>query len=71
MLLNKPEPEASGSVSNEMADLKDNGVGFDLERLTTGFGLQGMIERVQLLGGTLDIQTAIAQGTQIYVVLPP
>ena len=52
-------------------DLKDNGVGFDLEKRHTGFGIQGMVERVQLLGGNLKIETAPAHGTQIQVILPP
>ena len=51
--------------------LKDNGVGFDPKELHTGFGIQGMMERVQLLGGNLEIKTACAQGTQIQVILPP
>lgn len=51
-------------------DIKDNGIGFDLEKMHTGFGIQGMLERVQLLGGKLEIKTAIAQGTQIQVILP-
>ncbi|WP_216594183.1 sensor histidine kinase [Synechococcus sp. PCC 6312] len=51
-------------------ELKDNGIGFDLAAIHPGFGLQGMIERVQLLGGQLDIQTAYAQGTQIHITLP-
>ena len=37
---------------------------------TPGFGLQGMIERVQLLGGQFDLQTEIAQGTRIHITLP-
>jgi signal transduction histidine kinase len=51
-------------------DLVDNGVGFDTSTHKPGFGIQGMIERVQLLGGQFDIQTATAQGTQIHIKLP-
>lgn len=51
-------------------NLKDNGIGFDPTQLHTGFGLQGMIERVQLLGGDLNIDTAPGQGTHIQVILP-
>ncbi len=51
-------------------ELKDNGIGFDPKAFSSGFGLQGMIERAQLLGGQLNIQTAFAQGTQILVMLP-
>lgn len=52
-------------------NLKDNGVGFDSEKPPTGFGIQGMIERVQLLGGKFEVKTAFTQGTQIQVILPP
>jgi signal transduction histidine kinase len=51
-------------------DIIDNGIGFDKSIGTTGFGLQGMMERVQLLGGQFEIQTKIAQGTQIHITLP-
>ncbi|WP_211293075.1 hypothetical protein [Brunnivagina elsteri] len=50
--------------------IKDNGIGFDLEKMHTGFGIQGMMERVQLLGGKIDIKTDRAEGTQIQVILP-
>lgn len=54
----------------------DDGVGFDLppspDLLTRAgrFGLVGIQERVARLGGTLQIQTAPGQGTQIVVRLP-
>ena len=51
-------------------EFKDNGVGFESKKLQTGFGIQGMIERVQLLGGSLEIHSASTQGTQINVILP-
>ncbi len=50
--------------------LEDNGRGFDLEQPRTGFGLRGMEERVQLLGGHLKIVTAEGRGTQIQVTIP-
>ncbi len=53
-----------------LLEIKDNGIGFDLNQFSKGFGLQGMMERVQLLGGKLDIKTACAQGTFIQVLLP-
>ena len=62
-----------GRLTSEgiVLELKDNGVGFDSEKLQLGFGIQGMAERVQLLGGKLEIKTALAQGTQIQILLPP
>ena len=34
-------------------------------------GIVGMRERAHLLGGHLELETAIAAGTRIAVVLPP
>ncbi len=51
-------------------ELKDDGIGFNAEQPQTGFGLQGMMERVQLLGGQFKLHTASGQGTQIQVILP-
>jgi signal transduction histidine kinase len=52
--------------------ISDNGVGFDLSQQTTGFGLLGMAERVEALGGSFNIssrhdRTQAATGTQIIV----
>ena len=53
--------------------VKDRGQGFDLQavldRKVTG-GLSGMRERVRLLSGELEIDSAPGQGTQIYISLP-
>ncbi|RUS92485.1 hypothetical protein DSM106972_098890 [Dulcicalothrix desertica PCC 7102] len=53
-----------------MLEIEDNGIGFDAQKLRTGFGIQGMVERAQLLGGKLEIQTSYAQGTHIQIILP-
>jgi signal transduction histidine kinase len=61
---------ASLTSEHIVLDIKDNGVGFDSEKMQAGFGIQGMTERVQLLGGKIDIKTALKQGTQIQIILP-
>jgi len=61
---------ADQTTTGIILELKDNGIGFDRTAFHPGFELQGMIERVQLLGGQLDIETAHTQGTQIYITLP-
>lgn len=53
-----------------LLEVRDDGIGFDPHQFTTGFGLQGTIERVQLLGGKIEIHTAAARGTHIQVLLP-
>jgi signal transduction histidine kinase len=61
-----------GDLTSEgiILEIKDDGIGFNSEKIHPGFGIQGMMERVQLLGGKLDITTAWKQGTQIQVRLP-
>ena len=55
--------------------VKDDGRGFDPAKLATPnglhFGLQGMRERAERLGGKLEIVTAPGQGTSVIVLLPP
>jgi signal transduction histidine kinase len=51
-------------------ELRDNGIGFDPATTRAGFGLLGMRERVQLLDGQFKIQSAVGQGTSIYITIP-
>jgi signal transduction histidine kinase len=57
------------SISLEMMD---DGQGFDPKTVNQsgGFGLQGMAERVQRLGGNLEIESAPMQGTHLRVTVP-
>ena len=50
--------------------LHDNGSGVDPAGRHDGFGLQGMRERVEGMGGQLSIQSAKGEGTAISIVLP-
>ncbi|RXT04492.1 sensor histidine kinase [Ammoniphilus sp. CFH 90114] len=52
--------------------VKDNGVGFDsLEKTEQPqFGIMGMKERINLLDGKLDLQSAKGQGTRIVFTIP-
>ncbi|HEY9909769.1 MAG TPA: CHASE2 domain-containing protein [Thermosynechococcaceae cyanobacterium] len=51
--------------------IKDNGQGFDVDQAshTDGFGLLGMSERVEQMGGELVIQSQPGQGTEVVVVV--
>ena len=50
--------------------VKDDGSGFDTSRPGAGFGLLGMRERVELVGGRLAIESAPAGGTIVRAQLP-
>jgi len=51
-------------------NLRDNGSGFDPDARHDGFGLQGMRERVQWMGGRLSIHSVKGEGTAISIILP-
>ena len=52
-----------------LVEVTDNGRGFDRGARPTGFGLAGMLERVTLVGGTLDVVPG-PEGTRVSARLP-
>ena len=50
--------------------VRDNGSGFDVRSRSAGFGLIGMRERAQLLGGSLDVRSTPGAGTEVRASLP-
>jgi signal transduction histidine kinase len=52
--------------------VRDEGVGFDMERLgeRRRLGLASMRERVRLVDGTLDIESASGRGTAVVAWVP-
>ena len=64
-------------TSNEARmDLSDNGIGFDISTRLSIFytagklGLLGMMERAELIGGKLEIQSITNKGTTISLSVP-
>ena len=51
-------------------ELQDNGNGFSINSRHDGFGLTGMRERAQKIGGSVTIASTRAKGTKIAVILP-
>ena len=52
-------------------EVRDWGIGFDSESVERGhFGLEGIRQRVRLLGGRLTIESAPGSGTVVQVVVP-
>ena len=50
--------------------VRDDGVGFSVERLRPGLGLVGMGERADFAGGRLDIESAPGDGTTLRARFP-
>ena len=50
--------------------LQDNGQGFRSENRHPGFGIRGMQERTQILGGDFTVQTTPNEGTSLQIVIP-
>lgn len=53
-----------------LLELEDDGQGFDPKLPHLGLGLQGIEERVQMLGGRLTINSIPGSGTQIQIKIP-
>jgi signal transduction histidine kinase len=57
------------TATDALVEVQDDGVGFDTEAQTTGFGLAGMRERVYLAGGRLQLESG-SGGTTVRAHLP-
>jgi signal transduction histidine kinase len=64
------------TISLAMADghlsfaIADDGVGFDPDATTQGTGLQGIADRLDALGGRLEIRAAPGEGTEVAGIVP-
>jgi signal transduction histidine kinase len=59
----------TAATSTVSLEIEDDGVGFDPATRAAGFGLEGMRERVYLVGGTLRVESG-DHGTLVHVELP-
>jgi signal transduction histidine kinase len=50
--------------------VQDDGDGMTAEAIGSGYGLRGMRERITHLGGTVDIDSALNEGTVVFVSMP-
>ena len=55
---------------NLLLSIQDNGKGFEQSLPSNGFGLAGMRERVEGLGGKFSLHSDLGAGTRIEVALP-
>jgi signal transduction histidine kinase len=62
----------SSTRSHVEVEVSDHGIGFEVESLDSseGFGLFSLRERVNALGGTVELDSAAGRGTRVTVVLP-
>lgn len=61
---------------NLVVSIEDDGVGFnaqkvsDFDNINSGFGILGMKERVELLEGTLKVDSTLQKGTTVKISVP-
>jgi two-component system sensor histidine kinase UhpB len=67
---NKVNINIRQDTSNLYLEVEDNGVGFDANKMTNGYGLAGMRERIQGLLGNMEIESVEGVGTKVVVTLP-
>ena len=52
-------------------NITDDGVGFPgISRLKKGFGLNSMLERIEILNGKINFSTNVSQGSTVHVWVP-
>lgn len=51
-------------------DVEDNGIGFDSSAASTGMGLRESRARIEVMGGTLRLESTPGRGTYVEVTLP-
>jgi signal transduction histidine kinase len=59
------------SLADELSfEVTDDGAGFDIERSVHGSGLRNMMDRIEGIGGRLDIRSATNRGTTVSGLVP-
>ncbi len=66
----KVEVNFSLQDKNLLLTIKDNGTGFDTQRMKKGIGIKNMFSRVQKLGGIFKIDSTPGHGTNIEIKIP-
>ena len=58
---------AEGMVS---CKISDNGQGFDMAATARGSGLQNMADRMEALGGSVEVESSVGRGTSVTASVP-
>jgi NarL family two-component system sensor histidine kinase LiaS len=61
--------ELANQSNDVILTIQDNGVGFDPGEVEKGVGLDSMRERLEAIGGRLDISSQTSSGTKITAVV--
>lgn len=59
--------ERAGAIE---VTIRDDGEGFEVGDATSGRGLTGMRERIELLGGRIEVSSRPGEGTEIFASVP-
>ncbi|MGL2962522.1 tetratricopeptide repeat protein [Flavobacterium sp. RSB2_4_14] len=62
--------EIKGDKENLYLKIKDDGIGFDVNKKSKGIGMQNMISRTHDCQGIIDINSKKDNGTQIVITIP-
>lgn len=62
--------EVQSDATALLISVEDDGCGFDVDGTPAGVGLGGMRERIELLGGTLEIRSSPGEGTRTAARIP-
>jgi signal transduction histidine kinase len=63
--------DISGTPGGLTLTISDNGAGFDVDAaLGAGVGLRSMIERLQTVGGSLEVASRPGAGTRVVASVP-
>ena len=62
--------EITGNTENVVFLLKDDGIGFDVNKKSKGIGMQNMITRTSDCQGKIEIISAKGEGTRIEIQIP-
>ncbi len=63
----KANVEVFRENSKIILTIKDDGKGFEADKIKPGLGLKGMAERAKILGGTYSIDSEIGKGTTVLI----
>jgi signal transduction histidine kinase len=64
------EVDISADTENVYLKIKDDGIGFDVNKKSKGIGMQNMISRTQDCQGIIDITSKKDNGTKIKITVP-